>query len=603
MNKREKTTPDKIYRERIATISRTIQQVRKKDLSLATLKVPLFLLLIYSLYRMISRFHSTTIAISLTIFIIFTILAMIHERIIRQRDRIRLCKIINENEITALKEIFLRVEDGEEFQDDDHAYSSDLDIFGHHSLFQYINRTTTTMGKHHLAGMLKKPTQQETAIRQQQDGIRELVNKIDFRQTIQCHGWQIGDTETHYQFLHQLITSPTFLPSGKFFNSLLIFLPLITLIFLVLSFYGVSWLVFMAFFLLQATINHPYRKKISSLYRLTSSSALILKAYGRIIREVEVEAFTSPLLNSLKKRFLVQGKQPASRYIRRLSSLFHLLQLRLSSIHFLINNIFMWDLNLVLFINRWNARVKKDVVDWFESVGRIEALSSFANISFNHPHWVIPEITGDEFKLKAATLGHPLIPGQQRICNTFQMEGRGKIHIITGPNMSGKSTFLKTVGINLVLAMCGSVVCAGEYAFSPVSLYSSMKVSDSLDQKVSLFYAELKRLKNILDGIENQEQVFFLIDEMLKGTNVLDRQKGAIALLKQLVKQKANGLVATHDLELAKLNREHRANIKNFHFDGYIKGDKLLFDYTLKKGTCRSFNALILMKKMGIQID
>ena len=169
--------------------------------------------------------------------------------------------------------------------------------------------------------------------------------------------------------------------------------------------------------------------------------------------------------------------------------------------------------------------------------------------------------------------------------------------------MSGKSTFLKTVGVNLILAMCGSAVCAGKFTVSPVKLYSSMKVSDSLDQHVSLFYAELKRLKNLLDGIQNQEPVFFIIDEMLKGTNVLDRQKGAIALLKQLVKQRANGIVATHDLELTKLSKEFRGNISNFHFDGYVKGDKLLFDYTLTKGICRSFNALILMKKMGIQID
>ena len=595
--------PEKIYRERIAGISKAILQLRRKDLFLAALKIPLFLVLLYSLYCLVSRLNSATISIFMTLFILFTMLAMIHEQIIKKRSNTTLGKKINEIELTALKEIFIPVDNGEEYNDPDHPFTSDLDIFGNHSLFQYINRTSTTMGKQQLAHMLKNPTEYGS-INQKQKGIRELEKKIDLRQTIQCHGWQIGDTRKHYHFLQKLVKSPPFLPSGRMFSTLLMVLPLITTALLILSFYGVSWLIFLAFFFLQASINARFGKKISSLYLLTSRSAIILKAYGKIIAETEKEKFLTPLLQSLQDQLRVQGKKKgASHFIERLSTLFQCLQLRLSSIHFLINNILMWDLNLVFLIEKWKTNVKDDVFPWLETVGRIEALASFANLCFNNPHWTMPQIKDEEFALEADSLAHPLIPPRQRVSNPINMTNRGKIHIVTGPNMSGKSTFLKTIGVNLILAMCGSAVCAKTFTVSPLKLYSSMKVSDSLDQHVSLFYAELKRLKNLLDGIQNQEPVFFIIDEMLKGTNVIDRQKGAIALLQQLVKQKANGIVATHDLELTKLSKKFAVNIKNFHFDGYVKEDKLLFDYTLKKGICRSFNALILMKKMGIQID
>jgi DNA mismatch repair ATPase MutS len=168
--------------------------------------------------------------------------------------------------------------------------------------------------------------------------------------------------------------------------------------------------------------------------------------------------------------------------------------------------------------------------------------------------------------------------------------------------MAGKSTFLKTLGVNLVLGLAGAPVCARSCRLSPFKLYTSMKVSDSLDKHLSLFYAELQRLKKILDVILRGEDVFYLLDEMLKGTNALDRQAGALALMRQLVGFKASGVVATHDLELTRLEEEIPEKIRNFHFDGYVEGDQLRFDYILKPGKCESFNALALMRKIGIKL-
>ena len=189
-----------------------------------------------------------------------------------------------------------------------------------------------------------------------------------------------------------------------------------------------------------------------------------------------------------------------------------------------------------------------------------------------------------------------------RVANDVEVGPTGTVLLVTGSNMSGKSTLLRAIGVNAVLAEAGAPVCAEICVISPAKLYTNLKVSDSLDKNLSLFYAELQRLKMVVDGVAKHERVFFLLDEMLKGTNALDRQAGALALLRQLCKSESNGFVATHDLELTKLEDEFPEKIKNYHFDGYVEEDKLFFDFKLKSGKCESFNALLLMRKMGIDV-
>jgi DNA mismatch repair ATPase MutS len=286
-------------------------------------------------------------------------------------------------------------------------------------------------------------------------------------------------------------------------------------------------------------------------------------------------------------------------------------------LHPLLNNTVFWDLHCMYKIEKWRKETAAQVKDWFDVIGEFEALSGFACLKFNNPDWVMPEVSADDgsFRLEAIALGHPLIPREERVCNDilFGGAGMGSMAIITGPNMAGKSTFLRTVGVNIITALAGAPVCAAGFKISPVKLFTSMQTSDSLDKHLSLFYAELQRLKMVIDGIMGKEPVFFLIDEMLKGTNALDRQKGAIALLKQLMRSRANGVTATHDLQLTKLDNPdewekagdvfpHGIQVANYHFDGYIEDDRLLFDYKLKQGICDSFNALVLMKKMGIDL-
>jgi len=377
---------------------------------------------------------------------------------------------------------------------------------------------------------------------------------------------------------------------------------MLTLSAIVLVFFKFSWLIPVGFVLVQGIVNRIFRKKVNRLYKLTSQNFKVLNVYSKIIREIESETFKSSTLIELQKHYFIKNR-PASLYIKKLSSRLQFFEARSSKeIHFLMTNIFFWDLHCVYRIEKWKNDVKLDIDKWFDAVGQFEALSSLGSIYYNHPNWTMPELSDSGFILNAISVGHPLIPSSERVHNSIELHGDTNIVIITGPNMAGKTTFLKTIGVNIVLALAGAPVCADVFQVSPVRVYTSMKVSDSLDKGLSLFYAELQRLKMVLQAILKREPVFFLIDEMLKGTNELDRHSGANALIRQLIEHKAEGMVATHDLELTKLERDFPGKIWNYFFDGYIEDDKLLFDYLLKKGICTSSNALELMKKIGINV-
>jgi DNA mismatch repair ATPase MutS len=242
------------------------------------------------------------------------------------------------------------------------------------------------------------------------------------------------------------------------------------------------------------------------------------------------------------------------------------------------------------------------VENWFHTLGAFEALNSFATIHFNNPGWCFPSLQEAHFFLESTELGHPLIHKEKRVNNFIKMEERGELMLVTGSNMAGKSTYLRSVGVNVVLAMAGAPVCAAAFRLSPVQLISSMRIADNLEESTSTFYAELKKLKSVIERVNNDEKVFILLDEILRGTNSLDRHTGSEALIKQLIKHNAAGIIATHDLALADIKNEFPGNILNYHFDVQVNNDELYFDYKLKPGVCTSLNASILMKKIGIEL-
>jgi DNA mismatch repair ATPase MutS len=268
-----------------------------------------------------------------------------------------------------------------------------------------------------------------------------------------------------------------------------------------------------------------------------------------------------------------------------------------------VNILFFFDYKHLVWLERWRASAGQKVPGWFDAMAKVEALSSFANVLHNHPTWAMPKISDEYFTLEAKNMGHPLIREKERICNDFSLAGIGKIAIITGSNMSGKSTFERSIGVNMALALAGAPVCASAFVVSNCQLYTYMRIADHLEEQTSSFYAELKRLKQLIDVTKDGKKVFFLLDEVLRGTNSRDRRIGSMALVRQLARQQVSGIIATHDLALGELERELPDNVSNAHFDVQINGEDMSFDYKLHAGICNSLNASILMKKIGIEVS
>lgn len=593
-------SPSSIYKDRIHTIDRGIKDLNKKDIPLAILKLIILAAGLVFLFLTITRpshRHWPHFSIALGLFIAA---AVIHERVLQKKKHLQRVRSVNENEIKSLNHEFLDVDCGEAFADPAHPYTADLDIFGQRSLFHYINRANTRSGIETLAHWLSTHRDIET-IGRRQEAISELRENTVFRQNIQALGMTLQNTPQRRDFIKGLFDRPDLVSGNRWLTAAIFSLPPVTLAAVVLVFFGWPWQLPAGFFLLQLLINGLTAKGVSRLYGLTGKTAKALSAYAGIMFEICRQDFSSRCLTKIKQALYV-NERCASKWILRLSSLVEWLDLRLSAVHFLFNNILCWDLHLVRKIEAWKRETGEFVHGWFEAMGRTEALVSLANLYFNHPRWTMPEICSPPFKLTADSLGHPLIPGEERVDNDMKIESGGKICIITGPNMAGKSTFLRTVGVNMVLAQAGAPVCATRFLVSSCRVYTSMKISDSLDRGLSLFYAELQRLKMILEAISRSEPVFFIIDEMLKGTNTLDRQQGARAMIGQLIRHRTDGLLATHDLALSQLTEKFPENIINYYFDGEIRDDRLFFDYKLRSGFCRSSNALALMRKIGIEI-
>ena len=600
----ERTNPEEIYKKRIGTAAGKIQKLRRKETILSAIKLALVVGGILLLVKLATQFTLAPVLALAAVLILFIVAVAVHENIIKKRKFQEALKAINENEIKAAQGEFLDFDSGSEFVSTDHEYALDLDIFGHRSVFHSINRTTTSIGKKFLSDWLKTFPEDEdiTEVKEKQEAVQELADKLDLRHNIQARGKFIEDSMKRLESFQNLFDEPAAVLGKKPLIVFIHLFPFITLGAFVSLFFHVSWMVPVSLVLVQGVVNRMTSRARQRIYSLSSRNAKILTAYSRMTEELERESFASQKLKEHKSELFLDDR-PASYHIKRLSTLLGYFDLRQSrEFHLLFNNLVFWDLHCVYRIEKWKRRAGPVVHRWLHVIGRFEALSSLANTLFNNPDWTMPELCCPEFRLEARSMGHPLIPRAENVRNDISLNQKGNILIVTGPNMSGKTTFLKTLGVNIVLAMAGGPVCAHRFVLSPMKLCTSMKVTDSLDKKLSLFYAELQRLKMIMDAILEDGPVFFLIDEMLKGTNESDRQKGAIALIRQLVENKADGVLATHDLELTKLEEEFPAIISNYHFDGYIEGDKLLFDYKLKKGICQSSNALELMKKVGIKV-
>jgi len=526
-------------------------------------------------------------------------LVLWHQKLLHEKQIEESLALINQQELAFMQDDFQSFADGKEFMDPAHPNSIDMDIFGPYSFFQYVNRTTTTMGKKRLSEYLTT-VEDAPEILARQEAIAELQDQLEWRQKFRAHGMTTEDASEHLEQLKKWLSEPDFVQSNSMYKAALIVAPVLAFVGLFVWIYYWPWYLAMVFFLPTFYILRTTLDQVNQTHIQTTNAGKTLAYYAYLIEHLEDKHFQSDKLQSLSSALDTDAKKASIR-LKRLSYIIHQLNLRYNAFAIILNIFTLWDLQWVFRLEAWKSEQRDDLPQWFAALAEFEALLSFATIYYNRPNWVFPNITTQPL-LDATGLGHPLISPKERVTNDIQIPTAGHIKLVTGSNMAGKSTFLRTVGLNIVLAMAGAPVCAKQLSLPILELYSSMRTQDALHESTSSFYAELKRLKIIIEAVEEKENVFFLMDEILKGTNSNDRHTGSKALITQLIKSKGSGIIATHDLELGAMAETANGAIENLCIEVAVEDGQLYFDYKIKPGVSQSFNATLLMREMGIRV-
>lgn len=588
------------YRSRVEEFASISGLLKRRENQLSAGRLGVFILSLVLFYVLFSvSIVFAVIILCLGLFLLGWLIKY-QNGIIKKKEYYEHLCTINQLELNSIEGDYSSFPDGSEYLDKNHPYTYDLDIFGRASLFQFLNRTISKPAADMLAAWLKAPGTREQ-IRHRQQAVTELKNMADWRQQLMALGYEYKEAASHPRTVLQWVTSPNLFFGKRLLLILTVILSLLSLAGIVLVIKGMPMALLILLISANMLVNYKYLKMVSNLHQQVSKSYEMLQSYGKAIKLIENQKFTSERMRFILTQ--LHGTGSASGIIHKLSSLVNKLDLRLNVMVSLpLNIFFFWDIHVCYQLEKWKQRNAQYIARWFDSMAEVEVLSSIANTSYNNPEWVLPEVTDEYFLLKAEAMGHPLIPASRRVNNDFVIDGAGKIVLVTGSNMSGKSTFQRTCGVNMILAFAGSAVCASSFEVSLVKILTSMRISDSLEDNTSSFYAELKRLAMIIRESEANRNVFLLLDEILRGTNSNDRHIGSEALIRQLIQQDTTAIVATHDLSLSDLEKDLPQKIDNYNFDVKIHGEELYFDYKLNYGICKSLNASILMKKMGIKV-
>lgn len=559
------------------------------------------LALAFFVYRTISPGLGSALGV-LTL-LLFGYLAFQHQRVGRQRRYAEVLSHMNQTGSDRLAGRWGAFADaGADFRDDEHPYASDLDLFGQGSLFQWINSAQTALGRETLAKLLRQAPGEPAEIATRQEAVTELGRNLAWRQRFEAEGRAVRDrlepTEPLVRWAEE--AHPAYLQPWVRLGIRM--LPAVTMLVIVLyAIDRVPWQGPVAMLVLQGLLLRVNGKErsyaLSTVYRFESS----LRTYSHMLALLERRRFDAPWLAARQRRLRDAAGRSAGAQIQRLSTIVERISNRQNAMFAPVNLLLLWDYQCMVALEAWKQESGRKLSTWLQVIADVEALSSLSTIRFEHPDWGMPTVTGEAEGLTAQRMGHPLIV-RNRVCNDFALFDPARIAVITGSNMSGKSTFLRTVGINLVLAYSGAPVCAATFRCSVMSLWTSMRVADNLEQSISSFYAELLRIKRIVEAARAGQRVFFLLDEIFKGTNSDDRHQGAKALIAQLQQDGAYGLISTHDLELGELERTSNGQIRNYHFREYYEGQAIRFDYALRPGVSTTRNALYLIRLVGIEV-
>ncbi len=590
MNMSEVTT---FYTEKIKELEKESSKFKKQLVNLAIFRFAVFLTTCVLIYVTLGAYPDVFIVTALGLFL-FSFLVIKNINLKRLKSIVDAKIAINKTEISVLNRDFHHLEPGEEFVNPAHFYSNDIDLFGVGSFFQYINRTTTNDGKVTLANSFTE--NKIDAILEKQEAINELAEKVTWRQHYAALASLVTVKNKSNKIVSWIRDYKSVLPD--FLSKIKIIFPVISIILIgLVSFSILAFTYLIIWFFVGVILTAFFVKKTQKIYSEVDTSIEIFKQYYQLLHEIENERFSSKILKE-KQDEIKRADKKASVIFKEFSKILDAFDQRNNVlISVLGNGFFLWEINNACKVENWIKSYKEVVNNWFSVVAYFDAQNSLANYKFNHPVFVFPEITANNEIIKSSSLGHPLLDVTKRVDNDFVIND-AQFFIVTGANMAGKSTFLRTVSLSIVMANCGLPICAKEFKYSPIKLITSMRTTDSLTEDASYFYSELKRLKFIVDEIKN-EKYFIILDEILKGTNSKDKAIGSKKFVEKLTKSKSTGIIATHDVSLCALEDEF-TSVKNYYFDAEIIADELHFDYQLKNGICKNMNASFLLKKMEI---
>ena len=573
-----------MYKEKLETATQLYKQYHQQYNAIAFARLIDLLFAIFVGYKAINENSWLWGFLAVLMIVLFFLLIGKHKQIAVKR-RIAKAKIaINEREIAFIEQGIYPADNGKDFEPAQHPYAYDLDVLGEKSLYHYLNRTHTYLGRKRLAHKLLYPD--TTAILAHQEAIKALTPQLAWRQTFMAHAEQIDDSPSFYDRLQQWAATPT-PPMGKFTRVFTVISPIVFTLSAIIG-YIYDYEVLKSIAKLLLTINLSvfffYISKINKEKLGFEHTYAMLYAFKECIAQVETH-------------FPEKNRQ-ASTHIAQLSRLLDDLDSVSNILVSIPLNIFsFYHLHRYRALLQWKQTYGARVAQWLETVASTEVLCSFANFAYNNPHFVYPTFN-NQYRISFEDVGHPLIAENERITNNITLDEAHFI-ILTGSNMSGKSTFLRTLGVNMLLAQVGLPVCAREAAIHPLPLLVSMRLSDSLSDGKSYFFAEINRIEQIMTALK-RERCMVLLDEILRGTNSEDKQYGTIKIIERLLSLKAIGIVATHDIEVCKTADRYPEQLQNKCFESYIHEGELSFDYKLHEGICQNKNATFLMEKLGI---
>lgn len=590
------------YEEKILKYKADIEKLNYIISKLSILRLLIVGVAIILSYYFYKRENIILLIMSLILlFIIFIIIAYYHNKKINEKKEYEVYVNINRKGISRIKGEFKENEDkGEEFLKDEHPFVSDLDIFGRNSLFQMINSTKTKFGRNKLFKMLTLesiPTRDE--ILKKQAAIKELGSKVEWRQSLEVKSTlKKSGTKDVDKLLKWARSKNEIKPLFKIIPYLFIGITVISVVLVILNILPISYLILM--FMINYLVVKILTKDLIPIIKLFDKHKKDIEAYTNLLMLIDNENFESILLKELKLK-LKNNSKSCVKEMKELKKLVDWLGDSSSNAYYLLLNItILSDIFILRNLEEWRKINGDRLKDWLDIMGEFEALSSISNLSFDFENWSYAKIVEEDI-VEAIDIGHPML-GERAVVNSFTLTSNEKVALITGSNMSGKSTFLRTIGLNLLLSYIGAPSCSKSFTCGIFSIYTCMRTKDNLEESISSFYAEILRIKILIEAAKKGEKVFFLLDEIFKGTNSKDRHEGAKVLINQLVNNKALGLVSTHDLELCDLEKT-KIWLKNYNFQEYYEKNNIRFDYKLRIGKSKTQNAVHLMKLAGIDFS